>query len=159
MSSSKKIDLKRDFAAGVYLSEAQNPPPPYTLYTWIQYTYSHREGGGGVEPMRRGEGQQGRVQIKELGWKYQHDWIKARNLPSVNSDKYLPQSPFIGQFFQMTTFCIDFYESYLSTGLSVRGRVRTFKHLRSSRIDSKEPIPPGSVAWQAGTTTLFLLGS
>jgi hypothetical protein len=28
MSSSKKIDLKRDFVAGVYLSEAQNPIPP-----------------------------------------------------------------------------------------------------------------------------------
>jgi hypothetical protein len=27
MSSSKKIDLSRDFAAGVYLSEAQNPIP------------------------------------------------------------------------------------------------------------------------------------
>jgi hypothetical protein len=46
MSSSKKIDLYRDFAAGVYLSEAQNPiPPSYTLYTCIQYTYSDREGG------------------------------------------------------------------------------------------------------------------
>ncbi len=34
MSSSKKIDLHMDFAAGVYLSEAQNPiPPPPTLYT------------------------------------------------------------------------------------------------------------------------------
>jgi hypothetical protein len=48
MSSSKKVDLLRDFAAGVYQSVAQNPiPPPYTLYTCIQYTYSHREGGGG----------------------------------------------------------------------------------------------------------------
>jgi hypothetical protein len=46
MSSSKKIDLERDFAACVYLSEAQNPIPPYTLYTCIQYTYSDREGGG-----------------------------------------------------------------------------------------------------------------
>jgi hypothetical protein len=39
----KKIDLQMDFAAGVYLSEAQNPiplPPPHT-----QYTYSCREGG------------------------------------------------------------------------------------------------------------------
>ncbi len=39
-----------DFAADVYLTEAQNPqlpPPPYTLYTCIQYTYSHREGRGG----------------------------------------------------------------------------------------------------------------
>jgi hypothetical protein len=34
-----------------------------------------------------------------------------------------------------------------------------FKLLRSPRIDSKEPIPPGCEAWRAGTTTLFLLGS
>jgi hypothetical protein len=56
MSSSKKIDLSREFAAGVYLSEAQKPIPPlphYTLYKFIQYTYLHREGGGGrVEPER-----------------------------------------------------------------------------------------------------------
>jgi hypothetical protein len=48
MSSFKKIDLERDFAAGVYLSEAQTPPPPYILYTRIQYTYSHRDGGRGL---------------------------------------------------------------------------------------------------------------
>jgi hypothetical protein len=47
MMSSKKIHLYRDFAAGVYLSEAKNPTPPYTLYTCILYTYSHRGGGGG----------------------------------------------------------------------------------------------------------------
>ncbi len=49
-----------DFAAGVSLSEAQNPPPPHThnLYTCIQYTYSPREGGEGGElnPERRLEG-------------------------------------------------------------------------------------------------------
>jgi hypothetical protein len=27
----------------------------------------------------------------------------------------LPQSPVTGKLFQMTTFCITFYESYLST--------------------------------------------
>ncbi len=32
----------------------------------------------------------------------------------------------------------------------------TFKELK---IDSKEPIQPGCVAWQTSTTTLFLLGS
>ncbi len=32
---------------------------------------------------------------------------------------------------------------------------RIFKLLRRSRIDSKKPIPPGCVAWRAGTTTLF----
>jgi hypothetical protein len=49
MSSSKKNYLLRNFAAGVYLSVAQNPIPPplYTLYTCIHYIYSHREGGVG----------------------------------------------------------------------------------------------------------------
>jgi hypothetical protein len=70
-----KNDLYRDFAAGdVYLSEAQNPilPHSYTLYTCIQYTYSHREGGGGggrVKPEKRGEGQQ----FTKLGRKHQHN--------------------------------------------------------------------------------------
>ncbi len=54
MSSSKKNYPYRDFAAGVYLSEAPSPPmspypPLHTVqYTCIQYTYSHREGGGGL---------------------------------------------------------------------------------------------------------------
>jgi hypothetical protein len=30
------------------------------------------------------------------------------------TDKHLPQSPITGQFLQVTTFCIVFYESYLS---------------------------------------------
>jgi hypothetical protein len=38
-------------------------------------------------------------------------------------------------------------------------RARIAKLLRSPRIDSKEPIPPGCVVWRAGTSTLFLLGS
>ncbi len=49
MSSSKKNFLEKDFAAGVYLSDAQNPIPPppiYTLYTCIQKTFSHKEGEG-----------------------------------------------------------------------------------------------------------------
>ncbi len=36
---------------------------------------------------------------------------------------------------------------------------RIFKLLWSPSIDSKEPIPPGYVAWRAGTTNLFLLVS
>jgi hypothetical protein len=43
--------------------------PPYTLYTCIQYTYSHREGGGRVKPERRLWEQQ----FTKLGRKYQHD--------------------------------------------------------------------------------------
>ena len=61
----KRLFKERDFAADVYLSEAQNPipPPPYTLYVYTILTH----GGGGVEPER---GQQ----VTKLGWKHQHDW-------------------------------------------------------------------------------------
>jgi hypothetical protein len=55
MSSSKK----RDFAAGVYLSEAQNPilPPPFTHCIRV-LIYSHKvRGRGRIEPERRLEGQ------------------------------------------------------------------------------------------------------
>jgi hypothetical protein len=38
-------------------------------------------------------------------------------------------------------------------------RARICQLLRSPRINSKESIPPACVAWRAGTTTLFLLGS
>jgi hypothetical protein len=46
-------------------------PLPYTLYTCIQYTYSHREGGGvgGIDPNRRLGGQQ----FTTLGQICQHD--------------------------------------------------------------------------------------
>ncbi len=36
---------------------------------------------------------------------------------------------------------------------------QNFETLRSPKIDSKEPIPPGCVAWRTGTITLFLFGS
>ncbi len=60
MSSSKNIDLKRDFAAGVYLSEAQNPIPasPFTHCICIYFFTRGGEGGGRIEPERRLEGQQ-----------------------------------------------------------------------------------------------------
>ncbi len=67
------------------------PPSAYTMFTYIQYTYSHREGGEGgelIETDRRGEGQQ----FTKLGRKYQHDWL---HLQSINSYKHLPQSLFI----------------------------------------------------------------
>ncbi len=37
------------------------------------------------------------------------------------TNKHLPQSPFTGQFFYMTTFYIAFYESYLSTVFIISG--------------------------------------
>jgi hypothetical protein len=96
MSSSKKIALYSDIAAGVYLSEAQNPispPPPYTLhsvYVYIVYLLTQGRGRGREsEPEGRLKGQQ----FTKPGRKYQHDWLY---LQSINSDNHLPQSPFTG---------------------------------------------------------------
>jgi hypothetical protein len=75
-------------------------PPPYPLTHIILYLFIQGRGGDRVEPERREEGQQGRVQITS--------WIEKTNMTecteeivyhqSINSDKHLPQSPFIGQF-------------------------------------------------------------
>jgi hypothetical protein len=70
------IYLLRDFAAGVYLSEAQNPippPPPLTHSIRVYIILINTDKGGGgmktVESERRLEGQQ----FTKLGQKYQHD--------------------------------------------------------------------------------------
>jgi hypothetical protein len=39
---------------------------------------------------------------------------KTKEGRDLQTDKHVPQSPLTGQFFMMTTFCIAFYESYLS---------------------------------------------
>ncbi len=76
MPSTKKLTCKGTLRqVFIYLRPKSHTTLPFTLNTWIQYTYLHREGGEGgrVEPERRGEGQQGRVQITKLVWIYQHD--------------------------------------------------------------------------------------
>jgi hypothetical protein len=91
-----------EFAAGVYLSEAQTPypSPAYTLYIYfIQYTYSHREGGEGNQR----EGERGNSEEHRS-----HSWVENTNmtectqeigyLQSTKSDKHLPQSPLTDQF-------------------------------------------------------------
>ncbi len=56
MSSSKKIDLARDLAAGVYLSEAQNPihPTHCSVYVYKVYLFTQGRGKGGVLNLREG---------------------------------------------------------------------------------------------------------
>jgi hypothetical protein len=79
MSSSKKVTLKRGFAAGVYLSEAQNPilTPPYILYTVYVYVctlYSilMHSGGGGLNIERGERGKRG-----EYG---SQSWVENTNM-------------------------------------------------------------------------------
>jgi hypothetical protein len=70
MSSSRKIYLERDFAAGVYLSEAQDPKPPHLTHCIrVNSILIHRGEGGIDEPEKRGEGQQ----FTKLGQIYEHD--------------------------------------------------------------------------------------
>ncbi len=56
MSSSKKIYM--DFAAGIYLSEAQNPIPPplHTVYVYTVYSILIHTGKGGGEELNQREG-------------------------------------------------------------------------------------------------------
>jgi hypothetical protein len=72
MSSSKKLTCKGDFAAGVYLSEAQNPIPlPLHMHCILVFSILNlfTKGESVDELERRGEGQQ----LTKLGRKYQHD--------------------------------------------------------------------------------------
>ncbi len=73
--SSKKLTLRQVF----YLSEATSPPMThtplsYTLYTCIQYTYSHMEGGGKLTREKvRGE------IVHKTSRKYQHAHFQPIN--------------------------------------------------------------------------------
>jgi hypothetical protein len=71
--------------------------PAYTLFTFIQYTYSHKEGG------KWGEGSYPETREKVRGAtinyadrKYQHDGLYFQ---SINSNKHLPPNPFTGKLF------------------------------------------------------------
>ena len=59
MSSSKIIDLYRDFAAGVYVCVAWNPiplPPLHMVYVYTVYLFTQgMVGDGGGEGEREGE--------------------------------------------------------------------------------------------------------
>jgi hypothetical protein len=93
MSSSKKNDPYRDFAAGVYLSEAQNPIPPPSLthcmrVPYIVYLFTHGKGVGGKLYQREGErgnSSQSRVENTNMT-------ACISIFQSINPDKHLPRS-------------------------------------------------------------------
>ncbi len=78
---SKKFTWKGTLRQVFYLSEAFSPPmtpysPPYTRYTCIQYTYSHREGGGGVGELTRKK-VRGEIVTKPIENTNMTDWISS----------------------------------------------------------------------------------
>ncbi len=100
----------------------QNPisPPLYTIYVHTYSVLIHTGKGGGGGKLNQREGERGnRGQYRTQRWVENTNMTECTQelgyLQSINSCKYLPQSPYTGQFFQVRTFCIDFYESYLST--------------------------------------------
>ncbi len=133
MTSSKKVDLARDSAAGVCLSfealplqgfvlggvailqvlnlvryrvlnscriwsptRLNTPPPskPHTVYLYCTFDTGKR--GRGEGELNQKEGQRGNSS---------QSWVENTNMTAVSPVyKHLPQGPFTGQFFWMTTF-------------------------------------------------------
>jgi hypothetical protein len=105
----KKLTCQETFWQVFIFSEAQNPIPLPLLYTeyvytvYFRYTYSDREGGRGEDWFR--EKIRGAI-VHKAGSK-KPKWLTLS--PVYNSNKHLPQSPFTGQDFQMTTFWLGVY--------------------------------------------------
>ncbi len=82
----KKLIWKGASRGMFYLSEAPSllwphtPPSPYTLYTCVQYSYTHMEGGELTREKARGT-----AIVHGAGRKFQHDFLY---LQSINSIKY-----------------------------------------------------------------------
>jgi hypothetical protein len=73
MSSSNQVTWK---GTSRQLFICLSPPTLFTfIYPYLYIFIEGREGGGSVEPERRGEAQE----ITRLGRKYQHDLMYARN--------------------------------------------------------------------------------
>ncbi len=58
--------------------------------------------------------------------------------------KHLPQSPFIGQFFKMTTFCIAFYSMYKSY-LSMHHKSNTIDRTTTNLYNMTVRTPPNII--------------
>jgi hypothetical protein len=79
----KHLPLKLLGGTGVYPSESHSPPmipypppppgPPYTLYSCVQYTYSHGGGGGELTREKVRGAMLGGAMLYKAGRKYQHD--------------------------------------------------------------------------------------
>ncbi len=61
----------------------------------IQYTYLHWEGGGELNQREGERGNSPESWVENTNWLY---------LQSVNSDKHMPQSPFIDNFLKWRHF-------------------------------------------------------
>ncbi len=89
-------------------SRTTSPPPLLTHYIRVYSILIHtgKGGGGRIEPERRGEGKQGRVQNTQLGWKYQPDWMYKM----INTRRKVPLQVtlFRWRHFAMTSMSLIF---------------------------------------------------
>jgi hypothetical protein len=115
MSSSKKLTCKGTLKQVFICLRPRTPYPPppthYTFYRRIQNTYLKGKVGG--KELNQKEGERGnRGEYRSQSWVENNNKTECPQeigyLQSINSDIHLPQSPFTGQTFSMTTFCIDF---------------------------------------------------
>ncbi len=85
-------------------------PPLHTVYTCIQYTYSHREGGRGEELNKREGERRNRRECRSQSWventKISECTQEIGYFQSVNSYKHLPQSLLTGKFFSWWHFAL-----------------------------------------------------
>jgi hypothetical protein len=80
---------------GTLRQEFISIPHFHAVYVYTVYcTYSHREGEGELNQKERLEGQQ-----LQKSWSKIPTWYMTDCIPSPISDKYLPQSPFTGEYF------------------------------------------------------------
>jgi hypothetical protein len=71
----------------------------------------------------------------------------------------LQESLVLYKSFDTRVLILYYFVTMMLYPTSLQARAQICKLSRRSRINFKEPIPTGCVAWRAGATTLFLLGS
>ncbi len=88
-ASLKKVDQKRYLAAGVYLSEAPDPPPPpvHTVCKHVPPLYLFTQGrGGGAGGGGRRTSEKVRGELVHKGGRKYHNWLTVS--PVYNSIKH-----------------------------------------------------------------------
>ncbi len=122
MSSSKKLTCKGTLRQVFICVRPRTPyPSPHSHYSILYFFTTGkrgRKGGNWTRKEVRGateESIEHKAGLKIPAWLN----VRIRKILTVSLQIKTCRSPFTDKFFYMTTFCIDFYESYLSTLLTI----------------------------------------